>query len=124
MWYFILCQERDTTIRVVPVAAAQRSWNTISSKSMHVHSWAISGFEAIILRRFTYLPFSCMKQIHKNVTNLRHRKKNIFKTESAPQGCQMVCFQTKNPNFENFWRENVDAFYVHLEYFTDIWYIL
>jgi hypothetical protein len=45
------------------------------------------------------------------------------------QGCQMVYFQTKTTNFGKFWRalhslENVVLFYVHLEYFADIWYIL
>jgi hypothetical protein len=40
----------------------------------------------------------------------------------------MVSFQTKNPNLGKFWRapwlENVDIFYGHLEYFTDIWDII
>jgi hypothetical protein len=40
----------------------------------------------------------------------------------------MVSFQTKNPNLGKFWRgprlKNVDIFYGHLEYFTDIWDIL
>jgi hypothetical protein len=43
------------------------------------------------------------------------------------QGCQMIYFQTKNPigaNFVGFRFENVDIFYGHLEYFTDIWNIL
>jgi hypothetical protein len=43
------------------------------------------------------------------------------------QGCQMICFQTKNPNLGKFWRdwmENVDIFYDHLEYFMEIWDIL
>jgi hypothetical protein len=39
------------------------------------------------------------------------------------QGCQMVCFQTKNPNFgKKFWGpgiKNVVIFYDNLEYFTD-----
>jgi hypothetical protein len=34
------------------------------------------------------------------------------------QGCQMVCFQTKNPNLGKFWR--VYIFYDHLVYFTAI----
>jgi hypothetical protein len=41
------------------------------------------------------------------------------------QGCQMVYFQSKNPNLGKFWRalcklENVDPFNGHLEYCTDI----
>jgi hypothetical protein len=45
------------------------------------------------------------------------------------QGCQMVCFQTKNPNLGKFWRvlgrlENVNIFYGLLEYFMEIWDIL
>jgi hypothetical protein len=40
----------------------------------------------------------------------------------------MVSFQTQNPNLGKFWRatelENVDIFYGHLDYFTDIWDIL
>jgi hypothetical protein len=44
------------------------------------------------------------------------------------QGCQMVSFETQNPNFgyilEGPRLENVDLFYGHLEYFTDIWDIL
>jgi hypothetical protein len=41
------------------------------------------------------------------------------------QGCQMVYFQTQNPNLGKFLRaldwKNVDIFYGHLEYFKDIW---
>jgi hypothetical protein len=45
------------------------------------------------------------------------------------QSCQMVSFQTKNPNLGKFWGalprwENVDIIYIHLECFTDIWDIL
>jgi hypothetical protein len=40
----------------------------------------------------------------------------------------MVYFQTKNPDLGIFLvclrLENVVIFYVHLEYFTDIWYIV
>jgi hypothetical protein len=43
----------------------------------------------------------------------------------AMQGCQMVCFQTKNhifgKNFQGLRLENVDIVYGHLEYFMDIW---
>jgi hypothetical protein len=40
------------------------------------------------------------------------------------QGCQMVCFQIKNPNLGKFWRAfvNIGIFYDHLEYFIAIWY--
>jgi hypothetical protein len=39
----------------------------------------------------------------------------------ANQGCQMVCFQTKNPKLGNFggpWNEKVGIFYGRLEYIT------
>jgi hypothetical protein len=57
------------------------------------------------------------------------------------QGCQMVCFQTKNPNLGKFWRvlpweilvyfmtiwsilQPLEIFYGHLVYFGVIWYIV
>jgi hypothetical protein len=54
-----------------------------------------------------------------------------FRCDGKPSGnpgCQMVHFQTKNPNLGKFWRalprlENVDIFYGHWEYLTDIWEI-
>jgi hypothetical protein len=40
------------------------------------------------------------------------------------QGCQMVCFQTKNPNLGKFLAglamENLGIFYDYLVYFTSI----
>jgi hypothetical protein len=41
----------------------------------------------------------------------------------------MVYFQTENPNLGKFWRALewkmlIHIIYVHLEYFTAIWYIL
>jgi hypothetical protein len=61
--------------------------------------------------------------------------------DSARQGCQMVCFQTKNPNLGKFWRVlqwkkmvyftdtwsslwSFVIFYGHLEKLLVIWYIL
>jgi hypothetical protein len=55
-------------------------------------------------------------------------------------GCQMVCFQTKNPNLDKFWRvllwkiivyfitiwsilRPLEKFYGHLVYFVVSWYI-
>jgi hypothetical protein len=42
-------------------------------------------------------------------------------------GCQMVCFQTKNPKLGKFWRVLrwwiVGLFYGHLVYFIAIWHI-
>jgi hypothetical protein len=38
-----------------------------------------------------------------------------------PQGCQMVCFQTKNPNLGKFWRA---LEWKMLKYFMAIWNIL
>jgi hypothetical protein len=44
------------------------------------------------------------------------------------QGCQIVCFQTKNLNFGRFWRvllrRDLGIFYDHLVYFTAIGNIL
>jgi hypothetical protein len=53
------------------------------------------------------------------------------------QGCQMVCFQTKNPNFGKFWRvlqwkilvyfmtiwSILEIFNGHFVYYVVIWYI-
>jgi hypothetical protein len=40
------------------------------------------------------------------------------------QGCQMVCFQTKNPNLDKFWRaldwKMLTYFMAILEYFMEI----
>jgi hypothetical protein len=62
--------------------------------------------------------------------------KDIFVTVGQ-QGCQMVCFQTKNPNLGKFWRAlhtlkigyigilcPFGQFYADLGYFMTIWYIL
>jgi hypothetical protein len=50
---------------------------------------------------------------------------NILAKRRLWQGCQMVCFQTKNPKFglifEGLWMVNVGIFYDHLEYFMAIW---
>jgi hypothetical protein len=45
------------------------------------------------------------------------------------QVCQMVYFQTKNPNVGKFWKDlkwkmYIGIFYGRLVYFTTIWYIL
>jgi hypothetical protein len=40
---------------------------------------------------------------------------------ASDQGCQMVCFQTKNPNMGKFWRVLQWKMLVH---FMDIWSIL
>jgi hypothetical protein len=59
---------------------------------------------------------------------------------TVAQGCQMVCFQTKNPNLCKFLRflqwkilaklltiwsilQSLEIFYSHLLYFVVIWYI-
>jgi hypothetical protein len=46
--------------------------------------------------------------------------KNNFDSSSENHGCQMVCFEIKNPNFgyilDGLRLENVYIFYVHLEY--------
>jgi hypothetical protein len=64
-----------------------------------------------------------------------------MKTAFRPfQGCQMVCFQTKNTNLGKFWRTldwkmlkyfmgtwnsswTVEICYDHLEHFVFIWYL-
>jgi hypothetical protein len=44
------------------------------------------------------------------------------------EGCQMVCFRTKNPNLGKFWSvfalEDVGIFYGHLVHFMVFCYIL
>jgi hypothetical protein len=60
------------------------------------------------------------------------QKCNINKkgdSSGLTRGCQMVYFQTKNPNLGQFWRalcrtENVDICYAHLVYIMAIWYML
>jgi hypothetical protein len=64
-----------------------------------------------------------------------------FLVMDEQQGCQMVYFQTKNPNLRNFWMvlqwsmlayfmaiwyilQLFGIFYSHWEYFTAIWYNL
>jgi hypothetical protein len=50
----------------------------------------------------------------------------------CPQGCQMVSFQTKNPNLGKVWRAldgkmllyGIGILYRYLRYFMTIWYIL
>jgi hypothetical protein len=60
---------------------------------------------------------------------LNHRANACSCFSSYLQGCQMVCFQTQNPNLGKFWSplhklENVNIFYGHLEYFNEVWEIL
>jgi hypothetical protein len=64
----------------------------------------------------------------KKIYESHPKAKNHF-CSAAGQGCQMVYFQTKNPNF---WLnleglgilENFVTFYNHVKYSTDIWYNL
>jgi hypothetical protein len=54
----------------------------------------------------------------------RHRVGDASESSSRPpsrHGCQMACFQTKNPNLGKFWRVLQYKMFV---YFTDIWSIL
>jgi hypothetical protein len=65
---------------------------------------------------------------------------NTNRRVQVDQGCQMVCFQTKNPNLGKIWRilqgkilayfmtiwsnlRPLEIFYGHLVYFVVIWYI-
>jgi hypothetical protein len=60
-------------------------------------------------------------------------QKNFWKKNIYLHRCQMVYFQTKNPNLGKFWRElqwkmlvflwTFGLLYGHLVYFMDIWYI-
>jgi hypothetical protein len=54
--------------------------------------------------------------------------KNDSVEKAWQQGCQMVCFKTKNTNLgkllEGLRMKNVCIFYDHLEYSTAIWYNL
>jgi hypothetical protein len=73
-----------------------------------------------------------MPKMHNSSDSPHPHKEPIFTTLSFNQGCQMVYFQTKNPNLgkilEGLWLQNG---YSHLKYFTGIlgyfmkiWYIL
>jgi hypothetical protein len=58
------------------------------------------------------------RRLHRVAANPANDKKE--------QACQMVSFQTKNPNLGKFLSalcrlENVDIFYGQLNYFTDFW---
>jgi hypothetical protein len=72
MWHFVLYQERDTTIKVVPVALVPHSSNAISSLPMH--HWAISGFKSNYpsfhlstrVARFFFVQFT---KVVKNIPN-------------------------------------------------------
>jgi hypothetical protein len=46
---------------------------------------------------------------------------STFCRTCGEQGCQMTCFQTKNPNLGKFWR---DLQWTILVYFMAIWSIL
>jgi hypothetical protein len=68
---------------------------------------------------------SVVKTLAKIRSLVRFLKKNIYANNPSSghwiQGCQMVSFQTKNPNLGKFWRA------VHgkmLIYFMAIWNIL
>jgi hypothetical protein len=55
--------------------------------------------------------------------------KKTWEDARHDQGCQMVCFQTKNANLDKFWRALqwkmlVYVFYGHLVHFTVLCYIL
>jgi hypothetical protein len=56
------------------------------------------------------------------------RTAKLIKNSHSPQGCQMICFQTKHPRFgsilEGLRMVTVGIFYVHLEYFMTIWFTL
>jgi hypothetical protein len=51
----------------------------------------------------------------------------IWPVTGSDQGCQMVCFQTKNPNLGKFWRVllwKILVYFYHSVYFKAIWNIL
>jgi hypothetical protein len=74
-----------------------------------------------------------------NLTRENVQKIHVRLTCYADQGCQMVCFQTKNPNLGKFWRaldwkmliyfmpiwnilRSFRIFYNHLSHFSRFWY--
>jgi hypothetical protein len=64
-----------------------------------------------------------------NPEQIRKRAEKDFVLPMKKEGCQMVCFQTKNPNLGKFWRVLqwkmlVHVFYGHLVNFTVFCYIL
>jgi hypothetical protein len=66
------------------------------------------------------LCFICEKG-KRATTNGKTRPSSPIALTSQMQGCQMVYFQTKNPNLDKFWRA-LD--WKMLKYFMTIWYIL
>jgi hypothetical protein len=60
--------------------------------------------------------------------SLMQKNETVSLSCGRDQGCQMAHFKTKNPSLGKFWRvlqlEYIGIFYVHLVYFTAIWYIL
>jgi hypothetical protein len=80
----------------------------------------------LALNNAAYLPFLMPKRTLslscKNVGLLNSELKNRkFAFRCPEQGCQMVCFQTKNPNLGKFWRA-LD--WKILAHFMFIWYII
>jgi hypothetical protein len=73
----------------VPLAfksdSRQGLWPLASDFSV---AWQFSQREQLVFRHWSKL----------------HTLGRIFKLETYWQGCQMVCFQIKNPNFGKFWR--------------------
>jgi hypothetical protein len=53
--------------------------------------------------------------------DIENMNESRFLSPSGKQGCQMVCFQTKNPNLSKFWWA---LEYEMLAYFMTVWNIL
>jgi hypothetical protein len=81
-----------------------------------INTYITVTVENITPKLFKTLPTVNNYPIGQNSPNLV-----TLKAAGRRQGCQMVCFQTKNPNLGKIltaldWKRLTYVFYVHLEY--------
>jgi hypothetical protein len=88
-------------------------------------SWfSLGGFNQLEpLAGFNHFVTGHLLNVHTAAPTIKNRVGKFLAGKSVDQGCQMVSFQAKNPDFGKIWR-SLDIFNGHLEYFTDIWDIL
>jgi hypothetical protein len=89
---------------------------------------------------FAWNPYNSFVRFLSNKTTRCYVTRTTFDEVGQPQGCQMVYFQTKNPNSDKFWwaldcklliyftaiwntLRTLGIFYDHLVQFVFIWYI-
>jgi hypothetical protein len=102
----------------------------------------LGKFQAAGMRLLSHACITLQQERMTGMTYLLLTAMNVgcSTNKSLKQGCQMVCFQTKNPNFGKFGRvlqwkilvyfmtiwsilRPLEIFYGHLVYFAVIWYI-